>query len=308
MLTGETPPEPTVILNQGFPADRLLRHNVSPRVVDVIRKTMELAKVNRYQSVNEFLVALYGDNDVTVVNDVTSSHPDSTSDEPQQQPVFIADFSDEEPYPVTLDSLPDDAPSADTSDSVVNPQTPQSSVSPEPEVLPEDNKSGFPVWLIIIGVAVILGAVCFAYFSTDDTSPQSENVDTVSDVNSQTPPDKVTDMLWKSDVGDAKYSGSVMTVSRDGVNQTVPHGTGKAVFVTGINKGGTYEGDFVEGVIQGNGVFDFADGSRFAGEFDNNQFKKGRYTEKSSGKYYVGTFKNMQPDQGDWFNKDGQPI
>ncbi len=63
MLTGSTPPQADIILNEGFPFNDL--KSVSQPTIDLIAKSMAFRKGNRYQSVNDFLAAL--------------SHPTATS-------------------------------------------------------------------------------------------------------------------------------------------------------------------------------------------------------------------------------------
>lgn len=58
MLTGMLPPEATVVLNDGFPREELIRAGVSLPTAKAIEKAMSPAKRNRYQSVNEFIRVL----------------------------------------------------------------------------------------------------------------------------------------------------------------------------------------------------------------------------------------------------------
>ncbi len=58
MLTGQRPPAASEILNDGFPTSVLEQHNVSPRLIDVVRKAMMPIKKDRYQHVDQLLAAL----------------------------------------------------------------------------------------------------------------------------------------------------------------------------------------------------------------------------------------------------------
>ena len=60
MLTGERPAEASVLLNEGFPAEKLTAKGVSERTIAVVAKAMEGLKRNRYATVAEFLKALVG--------------------------------------------------------------------------------------------------------------------------------------------------------------------------------------------------------------------------------------------------------
>ena len=54
--------------------------------------------------------------------------------------------------------------------------------------------------------------------------------------------------------------------------------------------------------------FKYANGDEFRGTFRNNAFHYGTYTIASDGSYYVGSYKNGQPDGGTWYNKNGKVI
>lgn len=58
MLVGVRPPDASEILNDGFPAYELQKHNVSDSLLSVIVKAMAPMKKNRYQTVEELLEAL----------------------------------------------------------------------------------------------------------------------------------------------------------------------------------------------------------------------------------------------------------
>ena len=68
MLTGNTPPEASDILNDGFPAYELQDKNVSITTIRAIKKAMESKVSDRCQSVAEF-IQLLDEKDGTVVDD-----------------------------------------------------------------------------------------------------------------------------------------------------------------------------------------------------------------------------------------------
>ena len=61
MLTGVRPPEASVILNDGFPAYELQKHQVSDEMITHIAKAMSALKKDRPQSVEAFLNSLKGE-------------------------------------------------------------------------------------------------------------------------------------------------------------------------------------------------------------------------------------------------------
>ena len=111
-------------------------------------------------------------------------------------------------------------------------------------------------------------------------------------------PKTVTNQQMSSSIGDYSYTGPV---DSDGK----PDGTGEARF----SDGRSYIGPFVHGVMQGTGArFLMANGDEFEGEFRDNRFYNGQYTVKEDGSYFKGTFKNGQPDQGNWYDKNGKRL
>ena len=60
MLTGERPAEAAMLLNEGFPTEKLTAKGVSERTIAVVEKAMSPMKRDRYGSVAEFLAALKG--------------------------------------------------------------------------------------------------------------------------------------------------------------------------------------------------------------------------------------------------------
>ncbi len=95
------------------------------------------------------------------------------------------------------------------------------------------------------------------------------------------------------------------------VNQDyVPDGPGTARF----NNGDVCDGTFVNGNISGDNInYKFSNGDIFFGSMKNNDFKKGRYTYKSNGEYYEGTFRKKSNGSIDYkdgiaYHKNGKPI
>ena len=91
-----------------------------------------------------------------------------------------------------------------------------------------------------------------------------------------------------------KYIGTVNTVGE-------PHGVGKAVFDNGM----VYEGEFVNGTMEGKAVFVNAVNS-FEGTFKNNEYQDGKLTDNKTGQYFVGSYLKGQPYNGTWYTKEGK--
>ena len=84
-----------------------------------------------------------------------------------------------------------------------------------------------------------------------------------------------------------------------------PNGKGTAVFKNGDKLIGTFD----NGSVSGEGIeYYFSNGDKFYGIIKNDHLSKGRYTVGEDGSYFEGTFKNNQPNKGQWYDKNGNPI
>jgi hypothetical protein len=100
-------------------------------------------------------------------------------------------------------------------------------------------------------------------------------------------------------MGPCTYTGPVDSIKK-------PHGRGHAL----ISNGRRYDGPFVHGVAEGDSATFFMPGNgTFEGSFQNDRFKEGKFT-LTNGDFFVGTFKNGQPDvgNGNWYNSQGQIL
>lgn len=58
MLSGQRPPEASIIFNDGFPREELQERSKSKDIIDLIQKCMEPMRKNRYQSIKDVLAVL----------------------------------------------------------------------------------------------------------------------------------------------------------------------------------------------------------------------------------------------------------
>ena len=99
-------------------------------------------------------------------------------------------------------------------------------------------------------------------------------------------------------IGNGSYTGEVNPFS-------TPDGKGTIVF----SNGDKLKGTFVNGNVTGENIkYDYANGDKFYGIFEDNKFIKGRYTIAKDGSYFEGTFKDDEPYDGYWFDKNGKKI
>jgi len=120
MLTGERPAEAAMLLNEGFPTEKLTAKGVSELTIAVIAKAMSPMKRDRYGSVAEFLAALKG---AAAKQPIAPAPGEQTS---YDDPAAEATVVDEEPQQPT-------------------PQpTPQPTLAPQPKPQPKPQPAPVP--------------------------------------------------------------------------------------------------------------------------------------------------------------------
>lgn len=310
MLTGERPPEPTYILNTGFPVGKLTARNVSAGTIAAIRGAMALAQTERTPTVDSFIRALHfgaAYNESIAVTPLPEESEPEWSIEEISEPTEIADDTDAAEEPKGGQPSPQPAPK------------PQPKPVPAPEPLPEPQPSPTPkkiLSFILVGVAVaIIVGITLVVTNRDDNSdepiptetPTEEIVAstaTTDNAKAVTEVITVVDEKWKSSLGEAKYTG---TAIRGDDGTISPAGQGKAVFVGGDNDGAVFVGVFKDGKLS-EGEYTFTDKSKFSGTFRNNSLDKGSFVDAESGARFVGKFSNGSPAEGTWYDKSGQLL
>ena len=80
MLTGHRPPEASVIVNDGFPKDEVIAHNVSSKTLKLIQKAMCPTKKGRFQTIVELLISIES-RDEENTDYLEDIHDDNSEDE-----------------------------------------------------------------------------------------------------------------------------------------------------------------------------------------------------------------------------------
>lgn len=284
LLTNNKPPLPTDI-DDDMSEDK---HNALPFPESVggmkylVLQMMKTNRLQRPQSIDAIISA----------EKTRKEEPKQT---PKQQPTSqkATTYDDEEtliatPQPKKEEKKPEpkQAPKVET-------RTTQTSYTSGSQYTPSNsNTDTTSIWKaigIIFGVVFVFYVISLAIKSNVDSSEQKiENVE----------PRKVARMNYQTTIGGCQYSGPVD-------DNSIPHGIGEAFF----NDGRYYYGAFEHGIMTGDGCyFKYANGDEFRGKFRNNSFYYGTYTIASDKSYYVGSYKNGQPDGGTWYNKNGIVI
>lgn len=130
-----------------------------------------------------------------------------------------------------------------------------------------------------------------------------DNVKTTSDDSSKSngnmEASQVTSMVYHHALGDCSYLGEADMDNR-------PHGRGVATWKSGDAQ--KYDGGWVHGKMEGSATYTLRNGDMFEGTFKADKYSKGRYTIQSTGEYFDGTYKNGEPDEGAWYDKNGNII
>ena len=288
VLTGNTPPSTSKIsdLAEGafqFPP------TVSEKMQKLILWMMKGRRGDRPQSVADVRKYL------------------NAAPEPKPKPVPPVNAEDESDETILNVLEPEPKPEPQPKPKPKPKPKPQPIPQPDPESKLEpdsgNSKGGMKKWMKIGAVVVVV--LLAAFFVMPGTSPSTQSLE-AEDINTLKSllPDTVQDKTFNNTtLGDYFYTGTV-----DSIGQ--PNGKGKAIFIKdGKPDGRIYQGPFTGGRFEGEkAIFTVGNGDTFEGSFINNMFSEGRYTVKEDGSYYIGTFKNSQPDKGQWYDKNGKKI
>lgn len=153
----------------------------------------------------------------------------------------------------------------------------------------------------IIGIVICI--LVFIVIALINSSPKNATYNVTSSIGAA---GTVSDMYWNSPLGLAFYTGDVTWIDDTLGN---PNGKGVAKILDGQYKGCVYDGDFVNGKMEGDATYIQSNGDTFKGTFKNNKYYQGTYTIKSTGEYFTGSFDNNgQPSEGSWHEKNGRDL
>ena len=178
---------------------------------------------------------------------------------------------------------------------VIQPRPQISQLSDEEEEPEEENRSYVKTISVAAIAIVLIGALVFRVISDQEreTTPSAE-----SQIRTALQQNTVTNSYFESALGVCSYTGPIDDNEK-------PHGIGEASFTDGR----LYKGPFVHGRMEGSkAYFRYDNGDVFEGSFRDNSFSEGRYTMKDDGSYFVGNFKKGQPNEGIWYDKNGNKL
>ena len=171
---------------------------------------------------------------------------------------------------------------------------PDSTTFVESQYGQDSDSNSTSIW-IVLGLIAVIVLIVYILIPKGNVVPVQESSGQDTEFLE---PRKVNRMSYQTAIGRCQYSGPVD-------NNNVPHGIGEAFF----NDGRYYKGNFAHGTLTGkDAYFEYANGDTFEGKFRDNAFYFGQYTIAEDKSYFVGYYKNGQPNGGTWYNKNGKVI
>ena len=288
LLTNNKPPLPTDI-DDDMSEDK---HNALPfpeSVGGMKYLVLQMMKTNRLQRPQSI--------------DAIISAEKTRKEEPKQAPKQKttskkATVYDDEATIITEAKLKNEAPKPKPQESNHgNSQTPPKQETYTSSRIENNDGDGLNKAIIIMIVAAILIVILFL-LNNGSCGNRTLSAPEPTPAPTETTIQKVERMQYTTAIGECQYTGPV-----DEDNN--PNGIGEAKF----SDGRYYKGNFEHGNLTGkDAYFKYVNGDTFEGEFQDNAFYKGRYTIAEDKSYYVGYYKNGQPNGGTWYDKNGKVI
>ena len=285
LLTNKRPPLPSDIdddetddKHQSLP----FPDGVSDNMKALVLKLMKTNRKLRPQGVDE-------------VQPLLDSEPVKT-EIPAKKPVETK-VEEPEDSEVTIIATP-------KSEETIIEEKPQPEVKPEQKVCSQEveidtsttDNGNSSMWKILGTIAV--GIIAVILINNGGIGCNNTAVEVAAPVDSIDADPIVDRMQYETAIGGCQYSGPV-----DELN--LPNGIGEAFF----NDGRYYLGGFEHGVMTGDDCwFKYANGDEFRGKFRKNKFYYGTYRVASDQSYYVGDYKDGQPNSGTWYDKNGNVL
>ena len=287
LLTGNTPPEATNIQDEGLPVAELQEKQISRPVISAIAMAMK-GRYERTQSVAEFVGNL--NNDATIVI------PDPAEAERKRKEAEVQ-AAKEKAEAERKRKEAEEKDAKEKAEAERKQRETKEKAEKEKKVL-----KGKGVNIITTRkkrriksllkkywwMAAVLVAIVAIWLMVPSKKGAGVPIGDSSKDSVKAQVEYVTGKAFTDAEGVTfSYTGEVV----DGK----PNGTG-----TGIYPYGNYTGDYKNGLREGNGKFESKDGeNKYKGTFANDKYNEGKLTFPD-GSYFEGTFKDGQPDKGNW--------
>lgn len=265
LLTGETPPKASRVLNEGLPVESLRSHGVTRDTISLIQHLMQPRRLDRPQSMRDVLAMLSGN-----TGDVTS---------------------------VERESLEVPQPLQDTQVSANQQTSPRSNDKPKVPAQPKKSVIKY----VLMGIVTLLVAVAGLWvfnqrggISDGNTSPIQQVTDTTLNISEW-------DYMRHANAPIESKITFTGTVDKTDTLHVLPV-EGTATYADGRVYQGKFENGLRS---DSNALLTLSNGDTFRGQFVEDHLEKGRYTVKEDGYYFEGTYDKNQPWTGKWYSPDG---
>lgn len=332
-LTLITPPKPLEIKSVG---GLTFSPNVTPSIQEFIQKAMAFDKSRRFHTMTEFRICLAN----AFNSDSTAAQSDDTA--PLTQPSTPI-LSDEQTTPhtnpqenhelpelhdilqeTTTDSEPFGTTFPNQSAIVYDPKTEivitseteiiggsDTEIINNSEMIEESNeterinageskkKSKKSIIIVIIALLLAIGGAAF-FFMTHSSDKKNDEAKTLGTEEPSDSPKEVTDMEITIDDIRGSYTGPVNAAnSPEGDNGYIEFAEGQLL---------SYNGQWHDGKMSGQGKVVYRSGDTFTGILDNNSLVKGTLYYAKTGNSYEGTFVDDDFYNGTWSDSSGKII
>ena len=268
LLTGETPPKASRVLNEGLPIESLRKHGVTRDTISLIQHLMQPRRIDRPQSMRDVLAMLDGN-----AGDVTS---------------------------VEKESLEESKPMLEPQPQIQANQQAGSRSNDKPQIPTKSKKSSIKYALMAIVALIVAGA---AYLIFDQRAEiKDKNISPIQQVTDTTLNISEWDYMRNANAPIKTKITFTGTVDKTDSLHVVPM-EGTATYVDGR----VYQGKFENGLrSDSDAKLTLSNGDVFRGQFVEDHLEKGRYTVKEDGYYFEGTYDKNQPWTGKWYSPDGK--
>ena len=269
LLTGETPPKASRVLNEGLPIDSLRNHGVTSETISLIQHLMQPRRIDRPQSMRDVLAMLEG-----IRGDITQV---------KKKPL-------EEPKPIIEHQ----------SEATANYKAVAQS-NDKPLTAIKTKRPDFKYALMAIS-ALLAAGVTFLFFNQRAAINVTSNASPIQQVTDTTLNISEWDYMRNANAPiEAKITFTGTVDKTDSLYALPLEGTAT------YSDGRVYQGKFENGLrSDSNALLKLPNGDIFLGQFVEDHLEKGRYTVKEDGYYFEGTYDKNQPWTGKWYSPDGK--
>ena len=162
------------------------------------------------------------------------------------------------------------------------------------------------LWSAILVLGTVGAILIVNGLSQNDNTmatPNSIITDTINNAERMSVVEEKVDTVENMEIRDEQ--GNLLFIYTGPMLNKLPEGFGKAVYsASDPQQRAEYEGDFIQGQRDGDGMLIWKNRTVFIGTFVADHLNNGKY-QLTEGSYFDGEFQNDKPFEGTWYNADG---